>query len=120
MSVISGKHILLVEDEAIVALMVEEMLTDLGATVVGPAGTIARGLTLAEREIDAAVLDVNVRDQRIDPIAERLRARRIPMVFATGYGRGAIETAGTAPIIDKPYTREKLAAALSRALSPEI
>ncbi|MFU0505218.1 response regulator [Pseudaminobacter sp. NGMCC 1.201702] len=117
MSTLSGKRIFLVEDEAIVALMVEDMLAELDATVVGPALTIANGLALAQsEEIDAAVLDVNVRGERIDPVAEVLRARKVPIVFATGYGDGAGEIAREAPVLDKPYTREKLATTLARLL----
>ncbi len=114
---LSGKRVLLVEDEAIVALMVEDMLTSLGALVVGPAATLARGLSLARSEaIDAAVLDVNLRNMRVDEIADVLRARAIPFVFATGYGAEGIREERTAPVIDKPYTREKLAQALLQAL----
>ena len=117
MSALAGKRIFLVEDEAIVALMVEDMLTELDATVVGPALTITTGLSLAKsEEIDAAVLDVNVRGERIDPVAEVLRARKVPIVFATGYGDGAAEIAREAPVLDKPYTREKLATMLAHLL----
>ncbi len=68
--------------------MVEDMLVEMGATVVGTASTIARGLLLATtiRELDAAVLDVNVREERIDPVATALIGRGVPIVFATGYG----------------------------------
>jgi CheY-like chemotaxis protein len=114
------KRILLVEDEAIIAAMVEDMLTDLGATVVGPALNVRAALSLAsDAEIDAAVLDVNVGGERIDAVAEILRARAVPIVFATGYGDGAAGVAQTAPVLDKPYTEEKLAAALARALSAQ-
>ncbi len=71
MSLVAGKRILVVEDEGLVSAMVEDMLTELGATVVGTAATIAKGLHLARTtaDIDAAVLDVNVRAERIDPVA---------------------------------------------------
>lgn len=118
MSALAGKRILLVEDEFIVAAMAEDMLAELGATVVGPASTIAAGLRLAETDtIDAAVLDVNMDGERIDPVAEVLSARSIPIVFATGYGNGAPGRAREAPILDKPYTQEQLAQALARALN---
>jgi CheY-like chemotaxis protein len=117
MSALTGKRILLVEDEFIVAAMAEDMLTELGATVIGPANTIAMGLSLAETDtIDAAVLDVNMGGDRIDPVAEMLSARSIPIVFATGYGDGALGRAHEALILDKPYTQEQLANALARAL----
>jgi CheY-like chemotaxis protein len=117
MSALAGKRILLVEDEFIVAAMAEDMLSELGATVIGPANTIAKALDLAKRcAIDAAVLDVNMNGDRIDPVAEVLRARRIPMVFATGYGAGAFEPGHEASVLDKPYGQEQLADALARAL----
>jgi CheY-like chemotaxis protein len=118
MTVLGNKRILVVEDEAIVADMLEDILVDLGAVVVGPAGTIARSLELVRSEqIDAAILDVNVREERIDAVADLLRERMVPMVFATGYGESAALTARGATIIEKPYTRERVAAALSSCLS---
>ena len=87
MSALAGKRVLVVEDEAIIAGMIEDMLTELGAIVVGPAGTLAKAVELAEREpIDAAMLDVNIRSERIDPVVETLRGRGVPFVLATGTG----------------------------------
>jgi CheY-like chemotaxis protein len=117
LSPLAGKRILVVEDEAMIAAMIEDMLRQLGATVVGPAGTIAKGLVLAETEaLDAALLDVNVRDERIDPIADILKGRGIPMLFATGYGARAMVDAPGASVIDKPFTEEKLASELTKIL----
>jgi CheY-like chemotaxis protein len=110
MTALAGKRILLVEDEFIIAAMAEDMLTDLGATVIGPASTVAVALRLVETSaIDAAVLDVNMDGERIDPVVEALGARSIPIVFATGYGERTLGRAQAAPILDKPYTQEKLA-----------
>ena len=117
MGTLSGKRVLVVEDEALIAAMVEEMLVELGAVVVGPAATIERGLALAtDEELDAALLDVNIRATRIDPVAAVLRSRGIPVVFATGYGQSAFDPSTGAPILEKPYTQEKLASALGEAL----
>ena len=117
MSGLAGKRILVVEDEALVAAMVEDMLVELGAAVVGPATTLARGMALAASEkLDAAVLDVNIRDERIDPVADLLRTRGIPMVFATGYGVGPLLGDAIPKVIDKPYTKEKLTRALAEVL----
>lgn len=117
MSPLADKRILLVEDEFIIAAMAEDMLTELGATVVGPANTIDKALHLAQASaLDAAVLDVNMDGARIDPVAEALQARGIPMVFATGYGASAPGLAPDAPVLDKPYTQEQLVDALARAL----
>jgi CheY-like chemotaxis protein len=118
MSEFERKRILIVEDEAIVADMLQMMLEELEVLVVGPASTIAEALDLAEAEpLDAAILDVNLRGHKVDPVAETLRRRRVPLLFATGYGEGAAETARGSPIIAKPYTKERLAAALAACLS---
>jgi CheY-like chemotaxis protein len=121
MSLLADKRILVVEDEFIVAAMAEDMLTELGATVIGPASTIAKALDLAMASaLDAAVLDVNMDGDRIDPVAEALRARGIPVVFASGYGPSAAGVASDAPVLDKPYTQQQLADALSCALQAAL
>ena len=82
MAWLKDKRILVVEDEALIAVMVEDMLSDMGSDIVGPASTIDEALQLARTEaIDAAVLDVNVRGQRIDPVAEA-HASQISGTFA--------------------------------------
>lgn len=114
---LKGKRILVVEDEALIAVMVEDMLTDMGSIVVGPAGTIEAALQLALREtLDAAVLDVNVRGERIDPLAEALLARGVPVLFATGYGEVRLASGAPATVIDKPYTQDKLVRGLAAAM----
>jgi CheY-like chemotaxis protein len=114
---LKGKRILVVEDEALIAVMVEDMLTDMGSVVVGPAATIEQALALARsEEIDGAVLDVNVRGERIDPVADALSARGVPMLFATGYGEVRLASGAAATVIDKPYTQEKLARGLAAAM----
>jgi CheY-like chemotaxis protein len=114
---LKGKRILVVEDEALIAVMVEDMLTELGSTVVGPAATIEQALALARTEaIDGAVLDVNVRGERIDPVAEALAGRGVPMLFATGYGEVRLASGAPVTVIDKPYTQEKLARGLASAM----
>jgi CheY-like chemotaxis protein len=121
LSVVAGKRILVVEDEALISAMVEDMLCSLGAIVIGPASTIEKGLTLAATEaIDAALLDVNIRDKRIDPVADILQSRGIPMLFATGYGARAFVEGSKPAYIDKPYTQETLASALTKILGPTV
>jgi DNA-binding response OmpR family regulator len=113
------KRVFIVEDEALVADMLEQMLLDNGLSVVGPAGTVAGALTMAETEaIDVAILDVNLRGERVDPVAKRLRARGIPIVFATGYGLAAVTPANGSPVICKPYTVEHVLAALAACWPP--
>lgn len=119
MTALTGKRILVVEDEPIIAAFVEDMLLELGATVVGPAYSVAQGLRLARTgAIDAAILDVNVRNESIAPVRDELCRSGIPLVFATGYGQD--RTGGVTDgfvVVDKPYSRERVARALSECLS---
>lgn len=113
-----GLRVLVVEDEALLALELEDMLADLGAEVVGPATTLEEGLVLAAADVaDAAVLDLNLNGLRSFPIAERLRARRSPFIFATGYALDADAASLDEPVVEKPYDRRKIGAALAAALS---
>jgi CheY-like chemotaxis protein len=117
MSGLLGRRILVVEDEALVATMIADILEELRAIVVGPAGSLNAGLLLAEAaEIDGAILDVNLRGEAIDPIAQSLTARKIPFVFATGYGAGPHKGFEDILVVEKPYSEEKLLGALFRAL----
>ena len=119
MTALTGKRILVVEDEPIIAAFVEDMLLELGATVVGPAYSVAQGLRLARTgAIDAAILDVNVRNESIAPVRDELHRSGIPLVFATGYGqdRAGNVTDGFV-VVDKPYSRERVVRALSECLS---
>ena len=117
MSALAGKRVLVIEDEAIIAAMIEDMPTELGAVVVGPAGTLAKAVELARREpIDAGMLDVNIRSEKIDPVIETLRGRGVPFVLATGYAAAAGAAMDNAPVIEKPFTRDRLESALLLAL----
>lgn len=113
---LDGKRILVVEDEPLIAMMVEDMLAELGA-VIGPAGSLAEALLLAEEQIDAALLDVNLEGERVYPVAERLTVRGVPFVIATGYGATGNDWQGRAPTIEKPYRRTDLQAAFDQALN---
>ena len=116
MSTLTGKKVLLVEDEFIVAENTAEMLRELGAEVVGPAARLASGLRIARTEqFDSAVLDINIAGERSDPIAEVLRERGIPYVLATGYGNMAAQGPDV-PVLDKPYTKLGLQEALTRIM----
>jgi PAS domain S-box-containing protein len=104
--------ILLVEDEAIVAMAVNDLLTELGYSVIGPFSRIrdARA-ALDKHEIGGAILDVNVGGEMAYSLAEHLSTRSIPFVFATGYGAESIDPKfGHVPVLQKPIER----AALSR------
>lgn len=116
---LNGKRILLLEDEALIAMMAEDLLRDLGAEVVGPALRLSQGLDLAGREeLDAAVLDVNIRGETSLSVAETLESRGVPFLFATGYGKDP-RRPGTADalILKKPYTSEGLSRALTRLIA---
>jgi CheY-like chemotaxis protein len=103
-----------VEDEAVVAMALEDMLLHLGCVVVGPALRLKAALALAAVEpLDGAVLDINLGDERSFPVAEMLRSRSIPFLFATGYGDLGLEPPfANAPVLAKPYSLDALSQAL--------
>lgn len=108
---LKGKRILIVEDEAIVAMLLENILEDIGCVAVGPALTLqqAHDVVAAEADIDAAILDVNLHGERIYPVAETLAGRNVPIAFATGYGGGGLEGQWrTRPAVQKPYTMDDI------------
>ena len=112
---------LLVEDEAMIAMLLEDMLGDLGCEVVGPAYALASALALAASEaaIDVAILDINLAGRPVYEVADALRARHVPMIFSTGYGdRGLREVDRGAPVLGKPFRAADLATALHQALEP--
>jgi CheY-like chemotaxis protein len=116
---LAGKRILVVEDEAMVAAMVEDMLVELGATVVGPAGSVAKGLDLARNAaLDGAVLDVNLRGERVDAVAALLRERHVPLVFASGYGESGFVPRQGERVLEKPFALDELGRALGELMAP--
>jgi CheY-like chemotaxis protein len=109
------KRLLLVEDEPMIAFALEDMVVDLGYVVVATAFRLGEALALAaEVEVDGAVLDVNLHEERSFPVAERLARRGIPFLFATGYAEGGLGWDGEAQVIAKPYSQDQLARALAR------
>ena len=115
---LSGVRVFVVEDEFAVLMLMEDMLMELGCELVGTASRMAEAISGAQNSgCDAAVLDVNINGEPIDPVAEVLSARRVPMVFSTGYGRSGLDVRWREhPVLQKPYRVEELAAALARAL----
>lgn len=83
--VLAGKRVLIVEDEYFIATDIKRTLKGEGAEIVGPVGNLESGLSLADEELDAAILDVNLEEALSYPIADRLRDRRVPYLFLTGY-----------------------------------
>ena len=110
-------RILLVEDEPMIAFALEDMVLELGYAVVGPAHRLSEALEMAVAEVfDAAVLDVNLNEQRSFPVADLLHERGIPFVFATGYAEGGVGWTREAAVIAKPYSRDQLSRALTALL----
>lgn len=114
----TGRSVLVVEDEAIIAMLVEDMLADLGHTVAATAGRLEQALDAARTlQIDLAILDLNLSGKPTYEVAETLRARGVPVIFATG--AGSIDPAWAhAQVVQKPFQAEALAAAIVAALKP--
>ena len=84
---LSGQHVLIVEDEYFLAQDLVDYFQDLGVQVLGPAASVSEALRLLESaEVQGAILDVNLRGERVYPVADVLRQRHVPFVFASGYG----------------------------------
>lgn len=116
MTSLSGRRILVVEDEALVAMLVEDALLDSGAQVLGPVATVAEALALLGREApDAAVLDLNLAGEPSTPVADALAAQKIPFVVATGYGADGLPPGhAKVPVLAKPYDPVELTTTLLR------
>jgi CheY-like chemotaxis protein len=110
MKTLTSLKVLVVEDEALVSMLVEDMLTDLGCTIVGPAAEIEEALRLANSaDIDAALLDVNLGGRPIFPVADALKARGVPFAFASGYGEaGLTDDHRGATVLQKPFREADL------------
>jgi len=108
--VLAGNRVLLVEDEALVAMVMRDMLTELGFHVVGPFGRSADAAAAArDEDVDAAVLDINLDGEAAYPVADLLAARGIPFVFVTGYGAESIDGRfAHVPVLQKPIERAML------------
>ncbi|MGH6794216.1 MAG: response regulator [Methylocella sp.] len=104
------RRVLIVEDEGMVAMLLEEMLTDLGHEVVAIVGRVDRAVELAfEAAVDVAVLDVNLNGQQIYPVATALKSRGVPFVFATGYDNSGLnEEWRSVPTLQKPFQARDL------------
>jgi CheY-like chemotaxis protein len=96
--------ILVVDDEPLISAITEEWLSELGHVVVGPAHNLATALTLAESDIDAAIVDVSLGKDNAYPLVDALRARGVPFALATGYGQDGVEPRYRAhSTLVKPY-----------------
>ena len=113
----SELRLLVVEDESLIALELEDLLTELGHRVVEVCGTVPRALALVDRhagELDAAILDANLGGTSATAIARQLEARQIPFVIASGYTADELRGLGLeGPRIGKPYRKQEIASALA-------
>jgi CheY-like chemotaxis protein len=108
---LNGRCLLIVEDEYLIATDLARALQERGARVIGPAGSIEGALSMlsAHQQIDGAVLDINLRGERIYPVADALRARGVPFVFVTGYDSWGIPDAyASVPRLEKPVSAPAL------------
>lgn len=116
---LNGRRVLVVEDESLVAMLLETILEDMGCTPVGPASNIDEGEAMARDtvDLDAALLDVNVAGRQVFPVAAALKERGVPFVFSTGYGEGGLpdEWRGVTTI-QKPFTEAAVRDALMKAI----
>ncbi|MDX2275179.1 MAG: response regulator [Hyphomonadaceae bacterium] len=112
-------RILIVEDEALVAMLIEDIILDLGHEVAAVAGRLEDGVAKAAAlDIDCAVLDLNLNGQRTYPIAETLRQRGAPFLFVTGYGAAGLEPGWEDEIVvQKPFQQHELELGIARALA---
>ncbi len=110
--------VLIVEDEAMIRMMVADMLGDLGYPIAAETGDIDDAMTLARTATyDVAILDVNVNGKLISPVADIIAARPRPFVFVTGYGtQGLPQNYRDRPVLQKPFQMETLASILETVL----
>lgn len=111
-------QILVVEDEPLVAMHLEDVLSEMGLHVVGPAARIDEAIELARNsDIDCAVLDINLGGSKSFPVADILRERGIPFIFATGYGaEGFVDRYRNETALHKPYDARELKRAIEKVL----
>ena len=113
------RRVLIVEDEPLLALNIDDMLTELGYSVAGTATRIETALLLAaNREFEIAVLDINLAGSNTFPVADILRARGIPFVFTSGYGPGGlVDGYREAHLLTKPFGIRELEHIIAQSLS---
>lgn len=116
---LTNLKVLVVEDEMLVMMAIEDMLTDLGCTSIAVAGTIDQALDLiATHDFDLATIDLNLNGARSYPVARALEECGVPFAFSTGYGEYGIgEGFGGRPVLTKPYGNFQLVTVLTALLA---
>ena len=114
-----GKRIIVIEDEALIALDIEQAVTDAGCEVVGYGRTVKQGLELIETKgCDGAVLDANLNGESARPILERLKADDLPYVVVSGYSRDQLDFLDDATIlVSKPFSMNELVSSIRQHLN---
>jgi two-component SAPR family response regulator len=117
MQAIKKIRVLVIEDEALVGMMIEDFLGDFGYSVVGPIENLQAAILLAATEqIDVAVVDINIAGQVATAVADKLIEREIPFLFVSGYEKMRGTRYASIPFLRKPFTPEDLHDAVERAL----
>jgi CheY-like chemotaxis protein len=112
---LTGRRLLLVEDDYFIAVDLKTWFEERGTQILGPVPSVSEALDLIARtaEIDAAVLDINLQDELVYPVAEALQARGVPFLFATGYDSGAVPPPhGAVAFCQKPIDPQIIARTL--------
>jgi CheY-like chemotaxis protein len=119
---LKGIRVLVVEDEYFVAILIEEILESAGCIVTGPIPRLPEALDAARHDsCDAAVLDVNLAGERINPVADALAERNVPFMFVTGYSANSLPREyAQRQHIAKPFRTAELLSALSKILQPPV
>ena len=118
-AVLGRRRVLVLEDEALVAMLLETILRDQGCEVVGPVNTLSDALSVAQGDepLDAALLDVQLGKETCFAAAEALMARNVPVVFSSGHGKAALPSEWRDhPVLQKPFNEVAIRAALMRAM----
>ena len=113
---LSGRRVLVVEDEMLVLIMIEDMLADLGCKSVASAATVDKAIVLINAQVfDIALLDMNLNGTDSHPVAEALSARGVPFIYSTGNtGQSLRDGYSDRPVLKKPFKYEEIAAILAR------